>query len=120
MSATFGPVPQEAVQEHYWDFDIFWIPYATDHAFNQAACPTKIMDGLASGRPVISTDIPECRLYPEWITVVQSADEAISAIRCLLGRPPDGEMARHQVDFARRHLWSRRAETLLGWLADAP
>ena len=115
-----GPVPQEAVQEHYWGFDISWIPYATDHAFNQAACPTKIMDGLASGRPVISTDIPECRLYPEWITVVQSPDEAISAIRRLLVRPPAGEMARQQVDFTRRHLWSRRAETLLGWLADAP
>jgi glycosyltransferase involved in cell wall biosynthesis len=117
---NFGRVPQEAVREHYWDFSIFWIPYATDHAFNQAACPTKIMDGLASGRPVISTDIPESRLYPEWITVVQSADEAISAIRCLLGRSADGKMERAQVDFARRHIWSRRAETLLGWLAETP
>lgn len=117
---NFGQVPQEAVQEHYWKFNIFWIPYATDHAFNQAACPTKIMDGLASGRPVISTDIPECRLYSEWITVVQSADKAISAIRCLLGRSADGKMERAQVDFARRHIWSRRAETLLGWLAETP
>ena len=115
-----GPVPQEAVRDHYWDFDVCWIPYATDHPFNQAACPTKIMDGLASGRPVISTDIPECRLYSNWIAVVQSADEAISAIRRLLGRPPGGEEARRQVDFTRDHLWSRRAETLLGWLADAP
>jgi len=114
-----GPVAQEVVQEHYWSFDIFWIPYATDHAFNQAACPTKIMDGLASGRPVISTDIPECQLYSEWITVVQSADEAISAVRRLLARQSDGKMARQQVDFTRRHLWSQRAKTLLGWLADA-
>ena len=114
-----GPVQQEAVKEYYWNFRICWIPYATDHAFNQAACPTKIMDGLASGRPVISTDIPECRLYSNWITVVQSADEAISAIRRLLGRALDGEAARRQVDFTRDHLWSRRAETLVRLLADA-
>jgi teichuronic acid biosynthesis glycosyltransferase TuaH len=114
-----GPVSQEAVRDHYWDFDVCWIPYATDHAFNRAACPTKIMDGLASGRPVVSTDIPECRSYSNWITIVQNADEAISAVRRLLGRPPNGEKARRQVNFARDHLWSRRAETLLEWLANA-
>lgn len=114
-----GPVSQEAVRDHYWDFDVCWIPYATDHAFNRAACPTKIMDGLASGRPVVSTDIPECRSYSNWITIVQNADEAISAVRRLLGRPPNGEKAHRQVDFTRDHLWSRRAETLLGWLANA-
>ena len=114
-----GPVSQEAVRAHYWDFDVCWIPYATDHAFNHAACPTKIMDGLASGRPIVSTDIPECRLYSNWITIVQNADEAISAVRRLLGRPPNGEKACRQVDFIQDHLWSRRAETLLGWLANA-
>ena len=113
-----GPVSQEAVRDHYWDFDVCWIPYATDHAFNRAACPTKIMDGLASGRPVVSTDIPECRLYSNWITIVQSPDEAISAVQRLLGRPPNGEKARRQVDFTRDHLWSRRAETLLGWVEE--
>ena len=77
------------------------------------------MDGLASGRPVVSTDIPECRSYSNWITIVQNADEAISAVRRLLGRPPNGEKAHRQVDFTRDHLWSRRAETLLGWLANA-
>jgi teichuronic acid biosynthesis glycosyltransferase TuaH len=114
---SIGQVPQEAVQEHYWNFDISWIPYATDHAFNQAACPTKIMDGLASGRPIISTDIPECRQYPEWITIVRNADEAISAIQCLLASPIDQRRSRAQVDFARGHTWSQRAATLLGLVA---
>jgi teichuronic acid biosynthesis glycosyltransferase TuaH len=114
-----GPVSQEAVRDYYWDFDVCWIPYATDHAFNRAACPTKIMDGLASGRPVVSTDIPECRLYSNWMTIVQNADEAISAVRRLLGRRPNGAKAGRQVDFTRNHLWSRRAETLVGWLANA-
>jgi glycosyltransferase involved in cell wall biosynthesis len=113
-----GPLSQDAVRSHYWGFDVCWIPYATDHAFNRAACPTKIMDGLASGRPVVSTDIPECRLYSNWITIVRSADEAISALRCLFGRSPNSEKARRQVDFTRDHLWSRRAETLLGWLGE--
>ena len=59
-----GRVPQEAVAAHYWSFAVNWIPYDAAHPFNRAACPTKIMDGLGSGRPMVSTPVPECRLYP--------------------------------------------------------
>ena len=112
-----GPIPQDEVSAYYWNFGVTWIPYATDHAFNQAACPTKIMDGIASGRPVISTDLPECRLYPEWITIVESAPAAAAeAIRRLLVDPPSSERAHAQVAFARLHTWAERAKTLSRWV----
>ena len=71
-----GKVPQEQVKKCYWSFAINWIPYAINHPFNQASCPTKIMDSIATGRPVLSTAIPECRLYPERIKIFRSAEEA--------------------------------------------
>lgn len=116
-------VPQSKVGEHYWGFGLTWIPYATDHIFNLASCPTKIMDGLASGRPVLSTDVPECRLYPDWISVFSNAEEAATLIRAKLAEAR-GERAaaasRAQVDFVRReHTWTHRAEVLIRWLEDA-
>lgn len=119
-----GPVRQEDVPGHYWDFGVNWIPYATDHAFNRASCPTKIMDGLASGRPVLGTDLPELRLYPEWITVLPAAADAwVGALRARFdgmndAASTDAERAAQQVAFARQHTWARRAETLAGWLAE--
>jgi len=42
---------------------VILIPYAQNDRFNRACSPTKIMDGLGSGRPIVATAIPECRLY---------------------------------------------------------
>ena len=109
-----GPVPQDEVPGCYWSFGVNWIPYATDHAFNQAACPTKIMDGLASGRPVVSTDLPECRLYPQRIAVANSVEQMAATIHHLLAASAPHDAA-DQVAFARQHTWAERARQLETW-----
>ena len=74
------------------------------------------MDGLASGRALLSTDIPECRLYPEWINIFQSAEEAVALIRRRLneGQRPAARAEKHsrQLQFARQQTWRNRARTL--------
>lgn len=114
-----GKVPQDQVTQYYWSFAVNWIPYTVTHPFNQAACPTKIMDGIASGRPVLSTDIPECRLYPEWITIFHSVEEAILRLRKQLAleeTPEAREKCLKQLEVARQHTWQIRACTLENWL----
>ena len=113
-----GKVAQEAVIPFYWQSAVNWIPYATDHPFNEAACPTKIMDAIAAGRPVFSTGTPECRLYPEWITVADRAENLAAGLRRALATAPDAARSRRQVDFARGHTWTHRAEELRRRLAD--
>ena len=55
---------QATIDAYNRSFDLGLIPYRVDHPFNVACCPTKIMDYMAAGRPVVATDLPECRLYP--------------------------------------------------------
>jgi glycosyltransferase involved in cell wall biosynthesis len=113
-----GKVPQDQVAQYYWSFAVNWIPYTVTHPFNQASCPTKIMDGIASARPMLSTDIPECRLYPEWITIFHSVEEAIAQLRrqLALGETPEvRQKCLKQFEFAQQHTWSNRAQTL-DWL----
>ncbi len=70
------------------------IPYRIDHPFNRVCNPTKIMDAMGSGRPIVATAIPECRLHAERIHVVESGDEFIEAIRLILRqRSDDGRAA---------------------------
>jgi hypothetical protein len=115
-----GKVPQAQVTQYYWSFAVNWIPYTVTHPFNQAACPTKIMDGIASCRPVLSSDIPECRLYPEWITIFHSAQEAIAQLykQLALEETADVRQKRlRQLEFAQQQIWSIRAQTLEHWVS---
>jgi len=114
-----GKVPQEQVTKYYWSFALNWIPYDVTHPFNQASCPTKVMDTIATGRPVLSTDVPECRLYPEWIRIFNSPQEAITLIQQQLnlqGTPEANQKSVQQLDFAANQTWSVRAKTLASLL----
>ncbi len=108
-----GRIPQEDVTDVYWSSAVNWIPYDSDHPFNRASCPTKVMDSIASGRPVVSTDIPECRLYPEWITIGQSPGQVAAELRRAATTRRPRENARQQVGFAREHTWPERKNELL-------
>jgi hypothetical protein len=55
-----GRIPQDDVVEVYWTSAVNWIPYDAAHPFNEASCPTKIMDALASGRSLVSTPVASC------------------------------------------------------------
>lgn len=111
---NIGKVPPEQVAEYYWSFSINWIPYLVEHPFNKAACPTKIMDGIASGRPILSTDIPECRLYPEWIQLFTTVENACALIhqQMVLSRAETYAKTIQQLDFARHNTWQFRSQTL--------
>ena len=62
---------QEALAGYYQAFDVTLIPYRMDHPFNRACNPTKIMDAMGSGRPIVATAIPECRLHAERFDVAR-------------------------------------------------
>lgn len=109
------PVAHHEVVRFYWDFSASWIPYDAAHPFNVACCPTKIMDGLAAGRPILSTDLPECRLYPEWITVVADPADAagqIARLRASTRQPAERSRAAQQVAYAAGQTWGQRVERL--------
>ena len=106
-----GSVSQYEVREHYWRYAVNWMPYNVTHGFNVASCPTKIMDALGSGRPFVSTDVPEVRIYPQWIDVVSTPEQAVAVLRQFL----NGTVARDpraQTAFAATQTWSVRAKEL--------
>ena len=104
-----GPVPQKDIHLWSWKAGVNWMPYKTDHPFNIACCPTKIMDYMASGRPVLSTGVPECKLYPEFITVKDRASDAIEWLQENAGAPVISDLNLRNVQFATKNSWTRRA-----------
>ena len=69
---------------------------------------------LLQGVRFMSTDIPECRAYADFISIVHSAREAKDAISSALADWDEGLTTR-QLNFARQNDWQARA-TFLGGL----
>jgi glycosyltransferase involved in cell wall biosynthesis len=109
-----GPIPQTEVGRANRCFDVCWMPYAEDHEFNRACCPTKIMDYLAGGRPVVATPLPECRLYADVITLARGPGESAAGLRSALEDTPQRRESR--LRRAREHTWERQAEAFAGIL----
>jgi glycosyltransferase involved in cell wall biosynthesis len=101
-----GKIPQAEVGRFIQTCSMTWIPYAIDHPFNVVSCPTKIMDGLASGRPVLSTPVPESLLHRPIVHIVNTPAEVAEKISCVLEHA-DPE---RQLSYAREFTWQRQAE----------
>lgn len=106
---------QAAIDAYNRSFNLGLIPYRVDHPFNIACCPTKIMDYMAAGRPVVSTDLPECRLYDHVFDVVPPVDFAAAVARRLALGPNDGR-ATVRWELARRESCREVAARLFDWI----
>jgi glycosyltransferase involved in cell wall biosynthesis len=97
---ALGWRPQEALAQYYQAFDVCLIPYRIDHPFNRMCNPTKIMDAMGTGRPIVATAIPECRLHAERFHVVESAAEFIDAVRQIVEQKSDDGRAQIRHAYA--------------------
>jgi glycosyltransferase involved in cell wall biosynthesis len=97
---AIGWRPQEALSRYYQSFDVTLIPYRLDHPFNRACSPTKIMDAMGSGRPIVATAIPECRLHADRFHVAENAGGFLEAVRRILESGSDDGRAAVRHAFA--------------------
>lgn len=107
--------PQAEIAAYNRAFDVCLIPYRTDHPFNQACSPTKIMDYMGTGRPIVSTALPECLLYDQLFDVAPDTESFLAAIDRLLRQPDDGLIGERHAH-AQANTCSRVVERLLDWL----
>jgi teichuronic acid biosynthesis glycosyltransferase TuaH len=106
---------QTTIDAYNRSFDLALIPYQVDHPFNVACCPTKIMDYMAAGRPVVSTDLPECLLHGHLFDVV-STEDFPRAVADRIAQGPDDGRAEARLAYARENSCHRVAERLLDWI----
>jgi glycosyltransferase involved in cell wall biosynthesis len=94
-------------------FDVCLIPYKADHPFNQAACPTKIMDYMATSRPVVTTPVPECQLYAHLFEVADTPAAFVAAVRKVVDQGSDDGRAPLRWRTARSSTWEQTSATML-------
>lgn len=105
--------PQSEIGRYNQAFDVCLIPYRVDHPFNIACSPTKIMDCMGSSRPIVATDLPECRLYDQLFHVTSTTGAFLDAVGDLLANGADDGRAAPRHAWASNHACAAVAERFL-------
>lgn len=92
-------------------FDVCIIPYIVDN-YTSGVMPIKFFEYLSTGKPVVSTPIPEIARFKELVDVASSPEEFASAIERRLQNDPE-EQRQWRIDLARSNSWDTRIRELL-------
>jgi len=107
-----GERPSATVPSYLAAAHVGLVPYA-NRAFNRASFPLKVLEYLAVGLPVVSTDLPAMSWFPaRW--VAPTSDETFArAVASVVRAPIDRRAASDRRVFAGHNTWDARAMTLL-------
>jgi glycosyltransferase involved in cell wall biosynthesis len=106
----FGKAEFEDVPSYYRGIDVCWVP----HRVNQLTVlqsSLKSYEYLASGRPVIATEIPTAEDVRSAIRVVRTGDEAVVGIEAALAAGIDSGL-QHRLRVAGANSWAVRFEAM--------
>jgi len=118
-----GPVPYDELPAWIQHWDVGLVPGVAGTEFNRRSWPMKLLEYLAAGLPVASTDIPASRelaeLLPGQVFIAENYTSAclVETVRRALAVP--AWMREGSRTFARRYSWEERARRLLS-LAGGP
>jgi glycosyltransferase involved in cell wall biosynthesis len=102
----------EQLPSYLKGFDVAVIPYRIND-YTRAVFPIKFFEFLASGRPVVISQLPAVEQYWEAVRVATTAEEFVSA--CDAALAADSPEARERrLQLARQNSWDSRVQKLLG------
>jgi glycosyltransferase involved in cell wall biosynthesis len=82
-----------------------------------ATNPVKAYEYLAAGKPVVSTDLPECRLLQPHVDVAKNRVEFFQMVKKRLQNPGDSAS---RTRFALNETWEHRARQIAAFISGLP
>lgn len=108
-----GEIPYESVPSAIARFDVCIIPFKIND-LTLATNPVKVYEYLATGRPVVSTALPELAGMEDVdVFCADSATAFIAKIELALSCSDQADRIRVRQDFARANDWSKRIDELI-------
>ncbi len=111
-----GLKPIEELPEYMAGFDVCMIPYKIDN-YTTGVMPIKFFEYLATGKPVVTTPIPELARFSDLIETANEAEGFALAIENKLKNDPEDKRG-WRIDLARSNSWEKRIGDILDKLEE--
>ncbi|MBN3782839.1 glycosyltransferase [Burkholderia sp. Ac-20345] len=103
-----GEVPYARLPYYLYAFDVCIMPFKVI-PLTLATNPVKVYEYLASGRPVVSVDLPEMAQFQDLVDVADTHDGFIENVRRTLAALPDSaDTIARRKSFAASQTWAHR------------
>ncbi|NLM97618.1 MAG: glycosyltransferase family 1 protein, partial [Halanaerobiaceae bacterium] len=96
--------------------DVCIIPFKQNRV-TESANPIKLWEYMASGKPIVSTPIPEVKKFADIVYIGETKEEFLYKLSEALREDSD-KLARKRIAVARRNDWNHRVEKLLKIIED--
>ena len=98
-----GPRPEPDSRRYLWSCDALLITHPLDEQ-RQYSCPNKWWSYLASGRPIVSTPIPEIVSWGKVVHIGRSAEDFRNKLQLCVRNEAD-EQVEVRLNIATTHTW---------------
>ena len=109
-----GPVPYRLLPDYMRAFDVCITPHCRSE-FTESLNPIKLWEYLASGKPIVSTDIAGFREFPQLVALASDPEYFVAACRTALQEPSSAAAAR--LEEAKKHTWDTRIDAVVSILS---
>lgn len=109
-----GPKDYRQLPGYLRLFDVATIPFRATEAI-QAVSPIKLFEYMAGERPIVTSDLIECRRYSA-VLIAKTPDEWVERLQQALQLRQDAEYLEKLRATARENTWSARARTIIAAL----
>lgn len=106
-----GEVPYARLPYYLYAFDVCLLPFQVV-PLTLATNPVKIYEYLASGKPVVSIDLPEITQFGDLVHLAPSHEEFVRMVSDCISQPEEESACHQRRQFAQKQTWDHRVEKL--------
>jgi glycosyltransferase involved in cell wall biosynthesis len=101
-----GEVPYKNLPNYLQKFDVCMILFKVN-SLTESVNPVKLFEYLASGKPIVSTNLPEIRKYERYCMISSNKEEFLHNLRVCLEKKDKNDTI-ERIQFARENSWEDR------------
>jgi glycosyltransferase involved in cell wall biosynthesis len=110
-----GPIEYQKLPNYAACFDVSTIPFVIND-ITESTSPIKLFEYMAMGKPIVTTDMPECRKY-ESVLIGKNHEEFIQKIDEALSLVDDKEYKKILKKEANENSWESKAKDIASMLS---
>jgi len=107
-----GPRPYQELPAYVSSFAVGLLPLGVDE-YTRARNPVKLFEYFATGKPVVSTDLPEVAAFGGLVYVGRDPEGVASALQAALAERDGSDLSAQRRAIAEANTWDHRVRLIL-------